>query len=39
MQRRRHVDTFGIVIVADEIDVFRSEIGADALEEGPQVRA
>src|ERR1700720_4218365 len=39
MQRRRHVDALGIVVVADEIDVFRGEVGADALQEIAQVRA
>src|SRR5580704_8906203 len=39
MQRRRHVDAFGVIIVADEIDVFRGEVGADALQEIAQVRA
>src|SRR5579862_5155278 len=33
MQRRRHVDALGIVVVADEIDVFRGQVGADALQE------
>src|ERR1700730_16171623 len=33
MQRRRHVDALGIVVVADEIDIFRGEVGADALQE------
>jgi hypothetical protein len=39
MQRRRHVDALGVVVVADEIDVFCGEIGADALQEIAQVRA
>src|SRR5580700_9349771 len=37
MQRRRHVDALGIVVVADEIDIFRGEVGADALQEIAQV--
>ena len=39
MQRRRHVDAFGVIVGADEIDVFRGEIGADALQKIAQVRA
>src|SRR5580704_2636032 len=39
MQRRRHVDAFGVIVIADEIDVFRGEIGVDALQEIAQVGA
>ena len=39
MQRGRHVDAFGVIVGAEESDVFGGQIGADALEEGAQVRA
>ena len=39
MQRRRHVDAFGIIVVADEIDVFRRQVGADRVQKSAQIRA
>jgi hypothetical protein len=37
MQRGRHVDALGIIVGADEIDIFRGQIGADALQEFAQI--
>jgi hypothetical protein len=39
MQRGGHVDAFGEIVGADEIDIFRGQIGADALEKVAQVWA
>src|SRR5262249_25050403 len=38
MQRGRHVDAFGIIVGADEIDIFRGQIGADTLQKVAQIR-
>src|SRR6516162_6765026 len=39
MQRGRHVDAFGVIVGADEVDVFCGQIGADALQKFAQIRA
>ena len=38
MQCGRHIDAFGIIVGANEIDIFRRQIGADALQKIAQVR-
>jgi hypothetical protein len=35
----RHVDAFREIIIANEIDIFCPQVGTDAGEKGPQVRA
>ncbi len=39
MQCRRHVDAFGEVVVADEVDVFGCEVGTNTGQKRTQVRA
>src|SRR6516225_8570457 len=39
MQRGRHVDAFGVIVGADEVDIFRGQIGANPMQKVAQIRA
>src|ERR1700683_1269355 len=39
MQRGRHIDALGVVVGADEVDIFGGEVGTDTLKKVAQVRS